>query len=65
VNHATPILMRVALKIARKVVKQTLDIGEIVGTVAIAFSSVAAEMALNAGKKWGAIAWTKLRKQYS
>jgi hypothetical protein len=64
-NHAAPILMQVALNVAQKVVKQTLDMGEIVGTVAIAFSSVAAEMALKAGKKWGTIAWTKFRKQYS
>jgi cyanophycin synthetase len=64
-DRATPILMRVALNASQKIAKQAFDIGEIVGTITIAFSSVAAEMALNAGKKWGAIAWTKIRAQNS
>ncbi|WP_404784266.1 cyanophycin synthetase [Altericista sp. CCNU0014] len=52
-----PGFKQTALNRLRETATQVFDIGEIIATVALAFGSVAAEMALQKGKELGAIAW--------
>ncbi len=62
VKEQTPILKQVAASVAQKTAKQAFNLGERVGTLAIAVCRIAADMALEKGKDVGAIAWEKFKK---
>jgi cyanophycin synthetase len=52
----------VASKVVQKTAKQAFNLGEVVGTAAIAFTHIAADRLLEKGKALGAIAWEKFEK---
>ncbi len=57
-----PVLKQAAFSAVKKTAEQAFDVGEIVGTAAIALGRVVANTTLEKGKELGAIAWEKFEK---